>query len=132
MSVTLSREQQIVTRSGRGPASRSAGLAPPIRAYERPPRPPTLGMQQNGARSAIPSSWEVSRMAETGTTLTAFSDALASAVERAATSIVSVYARRRQPASGVAFAGGVVVTADHVIEQDEEIAIGLPDGKRVG
>lgn len=70
-------------------------------------------------------------MAEAGNTLTAFSDALASAVERAATSIVSVYARRRQPASGVAFAGGVIVTADHVIEQEEEIAVGLPDGKRV-
>ncbi|HEY7295327.1 MAG TPA: S1C family serine protease [Dehalococcoidia bacterium] len=70
-------------------------------------------------------------MAEAESTLTAFSDALAAAVERAAASIVSVHARRRQPASGVAFAGGVVVTADHVIEQEEEIGVGLPDGKRV-
>ncbi|HZQ38069.1 MAG TPA: S1C family serine protease [Dehalococcoidia bacterium] len=70
-------------------------------------------------------------MAEVESTLSAFSDALAAAVERAATSIVSVHARRRQPASGVAFEGGVIVTADHVIEQEEEITIGLPDGKRV-
>ncbi|HLZ72181.1 MAG TPA: trypsin-like peptidase domain-containing protein [Dehalococcoidia bacterium] len=70
-------------------------------------------------------------MAEPGNTLSAFSDALAAAVERAAAGIVSVHARRRQPASGVAFTGGVIVTADHVIEQEEEIGIGLPDGKRV-
>ena len=63
--------------------------------------------------------------------LTNVSDALAAAVERAAQAIVTVHARRRQPASGVAYAGGVIVTADHVIEREEEITITLPDGKSV-
>lgn len=74
-------------------------------------------------------------MAETeqaaGSMLTGLSDALAGAVERAAQAIVSVHARRRQPASGVAYAGGVIVTADHVIEREEEITVTLPDGKSV-
>ncbi|HZU75739.1 MAG TPA: trypsin-like peptidase domain-containing protein, partial [Dehalococcoidia bacterium] len=59
------------------------------------------------------------------------SQALAAAVETAGAATVSVFARRRQPASGIAFEGGVIVTADHVIEQDEEIAIATTDGKRV-
>jgi S1-C subfamily serine protease len=61
--------------------------------------------------------------------LTAFSDALADAVAKAAESTVTVNARRRLPASGVAWtADGVVVTADHVIERDEQITVVLPDG----
>jgi S1-C subfamily serine protease len=60
-----------------------------------------------------------------------FSDGLAAAVEKAGASTVAVYARRRIPASGVAWSPGVVVTADHVVEQDEGIEVGLPDGKRV-
>jgi S1-C subfamily serine protease len=76
-------------------------------------------------------------MAETTTqeggtgALVALSDALAEAVERAGRSTVTVRARRRIPASGVVFEGGVIVTADHVIEQEEEIKVGLPDGKTV-
>lgn len=69
--------------------------------------------------------------ADTGSVLTQLSDALAAAVERAAAATVTVYARRRVPASGVVLEGGVVVTADHAIEQEEEITIGLPDGKKV-
>ena len=63
-----------------------------------------------------------------GNVLAQLSDALAAAVERAAASTVTVYARRRVPASGVVFEGGIIVTADHVIEQEDEIRIGLPDG----
>lgn len=64
--------------------------------------------------------------------LTAFSDALADAVAKAAESTVTVNARRRLPASGIAWtADGAVVTADHVIEQDEQVTVVLPGGTEV-
>lgn len=63
--------------------------------------------------------------------LAGFSDALADAVERAAAATVSVGARRRLGATGIIIAGGLVVTADHVIEREEEITVGLPDGTTV-
>ena len=57
---------------------------------------------------------------------------LARAVERSAAATVTVYARRRQAASGVVWgANGTILTADHVIERDEEIQVGLADGRRV-
>jgi S1-C subfamily serine protease len=57
------------------------------------------------------------------------SDALAAAVERAAASVVAVNARRRLPATGVALEGGVIVTADHVIEREEDLSVLLPNGQ---
>ena len=69
---------------------------------------------------------------ETGSVLAAFSDALAAAVERAGASVVRVDARRRYPASGVVWgSGGLVLTADHVLERDEDLSVGLPDGRTV-
>jgi S1-C subfamily serine protease len=65
------------------------------------------------------------------TPLTDLSDALAAAVERAGSYTVRVNARRRMPASGIVWADGVVLTADHVIERDEEITVGLADGRSV-
>lgn len=41
---------------------------------------------------------------------------------------VGVDARRRYGASGIVWAEGVVVTADHVVERDEDIVVLLPDG----
>ena len=66
---------------------------------------------------------------ETGV-LAALSDELASAVERASRSLVRVDARRRgNPASGIVWAAdGLILTANHVLERDEEIMVGLPDG----
>ena len=56
------------------------------------------------------------------TPLTQLSDALAEAVQIAARSTVLVNARRRFPATGVAWsAHGLVVTANHVVERDDEI-----------
>jgi S1-C subfamily serine protease len=56
------------------------------------------------------------------------SDALAATVEIAGSSTVRVEARRRLPASGIVWSSdGVIVTAHHVIERDENISIGLPD-----
>ena len=64
--------------------------------------------------------------------LVALSNALADAVESTARSVVRVEARRRQPASGLVWsADGLIVTADHALERDEDLAIGLPDGNRV-
>lgn len=64
--------------------------------------------------------------------LVEFSEGLAGAVEKAGASTLAVYARRRIPASGVVWdAGGVIVTADHVVELDEGIEVGLPGGRRV-
>lgn len=68
---------------------------------------------------------------ETGNVLAQLSDALAEAVERAGASTVRVSARRRIGASGVVWDTGVVLTADHVVERDEAVAVGLPDGREV-
>jgi S1-C subfamily serine protease len=57
---------------------------------------------------------------------------LADVVQTAGASIVRVEARRRMPASGVVWsADGLIVTTHHVVERDENIKIGLPDGKSV-
>lgn len=67
-----------------------------------------------------------------GATLAQLSDDLAAAVERAGAAVVTVNARRRMPASGIVWsADGLIVTANHVVEQDEEITVGLPDGRTV-
>ncbi len=60
------------------------------------------------------------------------SDALAATVEAAGSSVVRVEARRRLPASGIIWSSdGVIVTAYHVVERDENISVGLPDGQSV-
>jgi S1-C subfamily serine protease len=70
-------------------------------------------------------------MAE-GTVLRELSSALANAVEKAAASTVTVSARRRLAATGIAWgADGVILTANHVVERDEDVRVGLPDGGEV-
>jgi S1-C subfamily serine protease len=59
----------------------------------------------------------------TTSVLAQLSDALATAVERAGRSTVTVHARRRIPASGIVWQPGVVLTCDHVLERDEDITI---------
>ncbi len=64
--------------------------------------------------------------------LQTLSDSMAGAVETAGKSTVKVAARRRMPASGVIWsADGIIVTSHHVVEQEDNIKIGLPDGKTV-
>src|SRR5687767_9851577 len=67
------------------------------------------------------------------TELSALSDQLADAVQAAAASTVRVQARRGYPASGIALAADLVLTADHVVDPSREdgIRIGLPDGSEV-
>jgi len=60
---------------------------------------------------------------------TELSDAMANAAEAAGKFTVMVDARRRIPASGVLFAGDKVLTADHVVEREEEIMILFDDGR---
>jgi S1-C subfamily serine protease len=58
-----------------------------------------------------------------------FSDGLAAAVEKAARSTVTVDARGRIPATGIVWsADGEIVTADHVVQRDDNINVTLPDG----
>lgn len=68
----------------------------------------------------------------TGSTnlLTEVSDSLADAVATGARSVVRVDARRRLGATGIIWrADGFIVTADHVLERDDDITVGLPDGR---
>jgi serine protease DegQ len=57
------------------------------------------------------------------------SETLAGVVERTAPSVVRVEGRRRRAASGIAWSEDVVVTAHHVLEWDEDITVGFPEGK---
>lgn len=66
--------------------------------------------------------------------LTALSNQLADAVQAAGAWTVRVQARRGPPASGIALAADLVLTADHVVDpaREDSIRIGLPDGSETG
>ncbi|HYK89413.1 MAG TPA: S1C family serine protease [Acidobacteriota bacterium] len=55
----------------------------------------------------------------------------ANIIEKVGRVVVAVYGRRRIPSSGVQWRPGIVVTADHALERDEEISVTLPDGQGV-
>ena len=63
--------------------------------------------------------------------LVELSDALADAAEKAGKATVLVNARRRMPASGIAYAADLILTADHIIEREEDIKVNLADGTEV-
>jgi S1-C subfamily serine protease len=57
---------------------------------------------------------------------------MAATVEVAGASVVRVEARRRLPASGIVWSSdGVIVTAHHVVERDDNIGVGLPNAETV-
>jgi S1-C subfamily serine protease len=60
-----------------------------------------------------------------------FSRELADTVRKAGAYTLQVDARGGYPASGIAFEAKAVLTADHVVEREEDIAVGLPDGRRL-
>ncbi|MBN8582188.1 MAG: trypsin-like peptidase domain-containing protein [Anaerolineae bacterium] len=62
---------------------------------------------------------------------TELSDAMANAADQAGKSTVLVDARRRIPASGIAFANDMILTADHVVEKEEDIRVLLGDGSEL-
>jgi S1-C subfamily serine protease len=54
---------------------------------------------------------------------------MANAAEHAGSRLVRVHARRRQSATGIIWSSdGLIVTAHHVVEREDGIRIGLPDG----
>lgn len=61
--------------------------------------------------------------------LTDFSNGLTAAVEKAGASTVLVDARKRYPASGIALAQDLVLTADHVVTREEGIKVVASDGR---
>ncbi len=63
--------------------------------------------------------------------LAAFSDALVQAVAKAGQSTLLVNGRHRLPASGIAYASDLVLTADHVVERDEDLSVMMPDGETI-
>jgi S1-C subfamily serine protease len=60
--------------------------------------------------------------------LVALSEGMVEVVEKAARATVLVNGRRRMPASGILYASDLVVTAEHVVERDEDITVTLADG----
>src|SRR6266508_1966440 len=61
--------------------------------------------------------------------LTDFSNGLTSAVEKGGASTILVDARKRYPASGIAYAEDLVLTADHVVTREDNIKVELAGGK---
>jgi S1-C subfamily serine protease len=60
------------------------------------------------------------------------SKSAAAVVTQASQSVVRVDARRRHPASGIVWsADGLILTAHHVVRRDDEIRIGLADGREL-
>jgi S1-C subfamily serine protease len=65
-------------------------------------------------------------------TLQQISEAFAATVAAAGPGLVRVVARRRLPATGIVWSPeGIIVTAHHVVEQEDAIQVGLPDGQTV-
>jgi S1-C subfamily serine protease len=67
-----------------------------------------------------------------GVRLLELSGELASAVETAAPSVVRVEGRRRASSSGVAWSeDGVIVATHHAVDAEEDVPVGLHDGRTV-
>src|SRR5712672_624861 len=71
------------------------------------------------------------QMTESRSNIAALSDQLADAVAAAGASVVAVHARPRLPSTGVHWKDGVVVTTEGTVRQEEDIAVTLPDGRRI-
>ena len=70
-------------------------------------------------------------MAESSNPLVAFSDHAAQLVERTARSIVAVHGGGRGSSSGIHWRSGVIITAEEVLERDEDLKITLAGGRLV-
>src|SRR2546421_4980126 len=65
------------------------------------------------------------------TTLAMLSEQLADAVATAGAALVAVHARPRLPSTGVHWRDGVVVTTEGTVRREDDIAVTLPDGRRI-
>lgn len=63
--------------------------------------------------------------------LVELSNYMADAAEKAGESTVMVNARRRLPATGIAYAADLILTASHVVEREEGITVTLSDGAQI-
>ena len=63
------------------------------------------------------------------TSISDFSKGLMEAVERGGAATILVDARHRFPASGIAYAADLILTADHVVTRDEGLSIVTPGGE---
>ena len=63
--------------------------------------------------------------------LAELSSKLSDAVERAASYIVAIHARRRIPSSGVVWRDGIIVSASHTVRRDGTVRVTRPDGSDV-
>jgi S1-C subfamily serine protease len=63
--------------------------------------------------------------------LSIYSDHLVKAVEKAGESTILVDGRQRIPASGIAYSPDLILTADHVVEREEDLSVVLADGTRI-
>jgi S1-C subfamily serine protease len=82
-------------------------------------------------RSHAPLFLENLHMTESTNPLVAFSDHAAQLVERGAGSIVAVHGGGGRSSSGIHWRPGIIVTAEEVLERDEDIKITLPGGRLV-
>src|SRR2546421_600914 len=65
------------------------------------------------------------------TPLAMLSEQLADAVATAGAALVAVHARPRLPSTGVHWRDGVVVTTEGTVRREDDIAVTLPDGRRI-
>jgi len=63
--------------------------------------------------------------------LGAISNQMADAVARAGAALVQVRGRARGPASGIVYSDNTVITADHVLERDDDLSVVAPDGREL-
>lgn len=63
--------------------------------------------------------------------LALYSDRLAALVDTAARSVVAVHGGGRRSTSAIHWRPGILVTAEEALEREDDIAVTLPDGRRV-
>src|SRR5688572_10174189 len=115
---------------GSSPRGRNRGGHPPSHSGDSQPDGARAWWARHRARPGRPPP--ASGLPRGGTpmqTLLLLSNDLASAVERAARSVVAVHARQRLPSTGVHWRPGIVVTAEHTVRVEEEIRVVWPDGR---
>jgi S1-C subfamily serine protease len=74
---------------------------------------------------------ETFAMIDTTNPHVALSDTAAKLIEHAASSVVSVHGGSRRSSSGIHWRSGIIVTAEEVLERDEDIKLTLQGGRTV-
>src|SRR5689334_10710676 len=69
------------------------------------------------------------RESEMTSVVASFSQELAAAAEHSGPSVVTVHARHRVPSSGIHWRKDIVVTANHTVRREDDIAVLIHGGK---